>query len=466
MNIRIVEHQYQEMKGLTSASFLDGIQFPHETGCIILVGRNDHPFHPSLLVTEVLAPEEDDIKEKEHDGLVFSSKYLRRALLQIREKNLAGFLTVHTHPFSDIRVNFSPYDDANDPSLMSNLYELQPEGVFGSIVLGKQSARGRLWSWNGSKSNPLEELVIVGERLQILPLDEGMIEAVPQAAELFDRSLAITGNGALARLARMRVGLVGGSGTGSLMAELLTRAGVGEIFIFEPDHIEEVNLNRVLHSRRCDVKAHTGKARRLAEAIKEEGLPTRVTVIQGGDIRHEEVALELRGCDLIIGCVDRDWPRLVLCELTYQYLIPYIDLGTEISVGGSEIQSLDSRVSYVAPGRPCLLCSRVVSNERVRLEGMADAERDRVIAMGYSKDIRLVAPAVMDLNMRAASYAMLVVRHLLQPFLDLPLPTHIKECLTNYSTKPVNHQTKTDCPVCGKGIRLGIGDAIPLTTIR
>jgi hypothetical protein len=97
---------------------------------------------------------------------------------------------------------------------------------------------------------------------------------------------------------------------------------------------------------------------------------------------------------------------------------------------------------------------------------MAEGERDRVIAMGYSEDIRLVAPAVMDLNMRAASYAMMVIRHLLQPFLDRPLPTHIKESLTNYSTRPVRLQAKPDCAVCGMNIRLAIGDALRMTTIR
>src|SRR5262249_20472221 len=131
----------------------------------------------------------------------------------------------------------------------------------------------------------------------------------------------------------------------------------------EPDHIEGVNLNRVLYSRRPDAEARVGKAMRLAEAIRDADLGTRVTAIAGGDICREEVALELRSCDLVLGCVDRDWPRLILCELAYQYLIPYIDLGTEIGVGGNEIQSLDSRVSYVAADRPCLLCSGVVSNE-------------------------------------------------------------------------------------------------------
>jgi hypothetical protein len=97
---------------------------------------------------------------------------------------------------------------------------------------------------------------------------------------------------------------------------------------------------------------------------------------------------------------------------------------------------------------------------------MEPPERDRVIAMGYSEDIRLVASAVMDLNMRAASYAMLVARHLLQPFLDMPLPIHIKESLTNYSIRRINHASRPDCPVCGGGMRVGLADARRLTTIR
>src|SRR4030095_11834032 len=60
------------------------------------------------------------------------------------------------------------------------------------------------------------------------------------------------GNGALARLSRMRVAVVGASGTGSLMMELLLRAGAGEILVFEFDVIKGLNLNRILHARRRD----------------------------------------------------------------------------------------------------------------------------------------------------------------------------------------------------------------------
>lgn len=464
MNLRITETHYQEMRRLTSASFLNGIDRRPETGCILLLARNDHPSRPALIVNGILAPQSGELTEQRYDGLVFSSRYLRRALMKVREEGLAGFLTVHTHPFSDTEVGFSLYDDDNDPQLMANLYELEPGGLFGSMVLGKKSAAGRLWRNPELVPAMLDELVIVGEQIQYLPLDGAPPPPAPKPEAIFDRSLALTDCGALARLSKMRIGVIGASGTGSLVLELLIRAGVGEIAIFEFDHFDTSNLNRVLHSRRRDVENNVGKAHRLADALNEIEMPTRVIVIDGGDVRWEECALELRGCDLIFGCVDnRDWPRLVLTEVSYQYLIPYIDLGTEI---GSGVRSLDVRVSYLSPGRLCLVCSGIVSLERVSLEGLEPEELARVVAMGYTSEAPFGAPAVMDLNMRAASSAALVLRHLLQPFLDTPLPTHIKEALTNFSIRPVTIHQKSGCSVCGSDGRVGVGDARRLTTLR
>jgi molybdopterin/thiamine biosynthesis adenylyltransferase len=467
MKLRTSEQLNREVLKLTSASFCEGVDFPPETGCLLLVGRNNHPQRSSLLVREVLAPAEGDLKEQEHGAITFSNRYLRRALLRVRELGLAGFLTVHTHPGCDTRVGFSPYDDSNDPELMANLYELQPTGVFGSLVLGARAVNGRLWFPHENEPVALDELVIVGERLESLPLNGRLKEASPTPSEIFDRSLALTGSGALARLSRMRVAVVGASGTGSLIIELLLRAGVGEIVVFEFDIIKEHNLNRILYARQRDADANIPKAERLREALNETGLPTEITIIEGGDITNERVALELRGCDFIFGCVDnQDWPRLVMTEVALQYLVPYVDLGTEIGIDDLGVQSLDSRVSYVAPGRACLLCSGIVSEELVRIEGLEANEKARVLSMGYTKDVRLDAPAVMDLNMRSASYAMLVLRHLLQPFLDTPLPTHIKEALTNYSIKRIQIVARGDCHICGPCGRPGFGDTLRLTTRR
>jgi len=462
MNIRISEKHWREVEHLTSLSFVGGLEFAPETGCILLVAENDHAFRPCLLVAEVLEPETGELLEQGSGGITFASRFLRRGLLRVRERGLKGFLTVHTHPSADKRVSFSLFDDSNDPELMANFYELEPAGLFGSVVLGRDAICARLWR-NGAPVY-LEQLVCVGEQVSFRELSGKAPKELPKPQAIFDRSAAITGAGASYRMSQLRIALVGTSGTGSLMLELLARAGAGEVVVFEFDSADETNLNRVLHLRQCDADTKARKADCLRDAILESGLPTNVTVVAGGDIRDVAVADELRGCDLLVGCVDRDWPRLILCEVAQQYLIPYLDLGTEIGAVADAIQSLDARVSYIGPDRPCLKCAKIISEEQIRLEGYGEAERARVVGMGYSKDLPLRAPSVMDLNMRTASIAMLWIRHLLQPFLKTPLPHALKESVTNFATKEMYYTRNPECRVCGEPLRAGSGGRFQLTT--
>ena len=69
-------------------------------------------------------------------------------------------------------------------------------------------------------------------------------------------------------------------------------------------------------------------------------------------------------------------------------------------------------------------------------------------------------PAVMDLNMRAASNGMMVLRHLLQPFLLTPLPVMILENLVTYSLKTPKEARalNSKCPVCQVNRKAGYGD--------
>ena len=131
---------------------------------------------------------------------------------------------------------------------------------------------------------------------------------------------------------------------------------------------------------------------------------------------------------------------------------------------GDEILSVDARVSYVGAGRPCLVCLGVIDEERVRLEGLERDERARVHAMGYSEDLDLKEPAVMDVNMRAASAAMLIIRHLFQPFLDIPLPHTLRESITNFASKRLQFESSPDCTICEMPLRIGSGGRFALTT--
>jgi hypothetical protein len=93
-------------------------------------------------------------------------------------------------------------------------------------------------------------------------------------------------------------------------------------------------------------------------------------------------------------------------------------------------------------------------------ESLTGPERIRRIGLGYSDDLMLKQPAVMDLNMRAASMGMMLLRHLLQPFLLDPLPTTLAENLVTYNMKPVaTARAKNEaCDICRCNPAVGFGD--------
>jgi hypothetical protein len=282
---------------------------------------------------------------------------------------------------------------------------------------------------------------------------------LPPPAALFDRGLALTGAGALARLSGLRVAVIGASGTGSLFCELLARAGCRELIVIDDDVIKRINLNRILYATIEDVKLKTPKVEITRRGIEGLGLGCRVEPVRGNILDRDFLA-RLRDADILVGCVDRAFPRQLLCEFVFRYQRPYIDVGSEICGDDHGIVSVDARASYVAPGRYCLQCAGVVTPRRLHFESLSAGEQARVRAQGYSDDLAIDQPAVMDLNMRAASCGMMIVRHLLQPFLLTPLPVMALENMVTYSTKAIREAKALNrqCPVCQTNTKAGYGD--------
>lgn len=458
-DLRISEGDWARLRNQFASSFRD--RMSHETGALAILGECRTSTKHEFIVVKVLLPWPGDLKIASSGEVVFASSYIRRAHLEMRKAGLAGIATFHTHPFADRNVSFSPYDNHQEPLLVENLIELEPTTRLISVVAGKQSQCGRFYMTPKAPS-PLRELIVVGDRLSYFALDGLPPPAPPKPAAIFDRGQALTGAGALSRLSRMTVVVVGASGTGSLYCELLVRAGCKHIIVIDHDVVKEINLNRILHATIDHARLGTPKVEVLRHAIESLGLGCRVEAIHGS-ILDSAVLRRVLDADLIVGCVDRDLPRNLLCEVAFRYLLPYIDVGSEIGGDDRGIVSVDSRVSYIAPDRHCLMCAGVVAPRRLRFESLTAAERSREIALGYSDGLLMTQPAVMDLNMRAASAGMFLLRHLLQPYLDEPYPMKLCENAVMYRTRPVTSTGKANarCPTCRSNPRFGFGDCGP-----
>jgi len=457
LNLRISAADWDRLRKHCAPSFRG--KRDTEYGAIGLLGKRTVAGRLSeLIVARILWPEPGDVITHPHCALTFSSRYMRRAHMAMRKEGLCGLLTVHTHPMSDEYVDFSCYDNEQDPLLMENLVDLWPDTWLSSVVLGAQCQKGRLWV---SRQQPawLTTLVSVGESLRYLPLDGQPAPAAPAPSEIFDRAMALTGSGALAQLGRRTAAVVGASGTGSLMCELLVRGGAKRIITIDHDVVKDANLNRILYATKDDARLRRPKVEVLKRGIEGLGLGCEVVAVVGS-ILDSDVMKQLNEADFIFGCVDRDFPRMLLCQYAYQYRVPYIDVGAEIGGDSEGIVSTDARANYIAPGRWCLRCTGLINARRLAFESLTGPERKRRIAQGYSDDLLLKQPAVMDINMRAASMGMMLLRHLLQPFLLTPLPVTLAENLVTYNMKPVAAvRAKNDvCDICQANPAAGFGD--------
>lgn len=432
-----------------------------ETGAIGILGECKTGKKHEFLLMKLLLPGPGDLKVAEVGEVVFDASFIRRAHLEMRAEKLAGLVFFHTHPMSDTDVAFSRYDNAEEPLLVENLQELEPSTQVLSVVFGKSSQCGRLWL-NRTQLVPLRHMISVGEELIYLPLNGLPPSEPPSPAAIFDRGMALTGKGALGRMADMTFVVVGASGTGSIQCELLIRAGAKKIIIVDDDGVKDINLNRILHSAVADADPSIPKALVLKRELDKLGFDCEVEAIVG-TILDQEVLARLREADIIFGCIDKALPRELLGKFCFRYLIPYIDVGTEIGGDEHSIVSVDARVTYIAPGRHCLQCVGIVTGRQLHFESVSSGERERIQNQGYSDDLVMTQPAVMDLNMRAASSGMMWMRHLLQPFLMVPMPVSILENVVTTSIRRIEVPNKPNshCPICQKNRTAGYGDCAP-----
>lgn len=161
------------------------------------------------------------------------------------------------------------------------------------------------------------------------------------------RVLPELGDAGQRQLLAARVLVVGCGALGSAQAQLLARAGVGELRLVDRDVLELNNLQRQVLYTEQDVAARLPKAvaarMRLAQANSEVAIDARVVDLHPGNA--EEL---IAGIDLVLDGTDNFETRYLLNDVCVQSSVPWI-YGGVIGTSGMHMP--------VLPGRgPCLRC--------------------------------------------------------------------------------------------------------------
>ena len=328
------------------------------------------------------------------------------------EKDLA-ILKVHSHPGG--YDAFSRTDDDSDRNFFESVYGwVDGDRLHASAIMlpdGRMRARA---VFVGGAFAPVRHVEVVGDDVLLWSHQSDI--AVPAFAE---RHAQLFGPGTTALLGRMRIAVVGCSGTGSPVIEQLVRLGVGELVLVDPDRVEERNLNRILGATMEDAQEARLKVDVLRRHIERIGLGTRVHTfpvsLESRDAMHAVAA-----SDLVIGCMDGVSGRHMLSRVARYYLLPYVDVGVKIeALEDGTINQVAGSVHYLQPTGLDFVDRGVFSLEALEAEDLLrtspEEYRERH-ARGYVRGVQVDRPAVISVNMHFASLAVNEVLARIHPF--------------------------------------------------
>jgi molybdopterin-synthase adenylyltransferase len=171
----------------------------------------------------------------------------------------------------------------------------------------------------------------------------------PELDERYSRQVLFSGIGAEGqrRLLDARIAIVGCGATGSALASLLARSGVGMLRIIDRDYVESSNLQRQTLFDESDAAESLPKA--IAASRKIGGFNTQVAVEpQVSDLRPENAEELLGGVHLILDGTDNFETRYLVNDCAVKNSLPWIYTG---AVGSYAI------TMNVVPGETaCLSC--------------------------------------------------------------------------------------------------------------
>lgn len=356
----------------------------------------------------VLVPHDRCSRERGH--IAWPGEFVEAAIDRA-EAHGDVVIAVHSHPGG--LYGFSSVDDESDEILMGALRHGTGRMAGSAIMVPGGAMRARLYE--GDKAPvPVELVMSVGPDISLFWAD--MKSPAP--------ALAFS-SGMRATFARMSACVVGVSGTGSVVAEQLARLGFGEIILIDFDKLEAKNLNRILNSSIDDVGAC--KVTMFAKAVSRYR-PDCTLVPVPISIAARDAILAAAEADILFSCVDTAEGRHIADRLAAYFAMPLFDVGVAIPTapnadGSRRIAEVYGRVDYVFPGGSTLLDRGVydaASLEAEYLAANAPATLARKLADGYLQGTGEEAPAVISLNMRAASSCVLEFIARVFPFRQYP----------------------------------------------
>jgi molybdopterin/thiamine biosynthesis adenylyltransferase len=412
--LRMTKHHLGELRRLVFEAA------PRESAAFALAGVSRHAAGVDVLVHRVIAIPQDCYVVREQYRLDVAPRAIN-GMASLCEAAGLGLVYCHSHPGD---IDYSLADDLGERRLTEFFRGvLPPAAPIASLLLCPNTTYGRLWQDALHDPLPLDEVVIVGQELERIHLQDPPRAPEQGDLESYDRQLRLWGTAGQQLVASTKVGIVGVGGTGSPAAEQLVRLGVQDLTIVDKDYFEDSNLTRVYgafhrHTAAC-LQPGTSAAKKvdlIADHLRAIRPGVAVRPLHG-KVHASSIAHELRDRDIVFLCTDDQWGRAVVNCLAYQYLIPAFNLGVQIARLPDRSLHGAGVVDVLRPGLPCLQCKNSIDPDRVAAESLPPQERRRRQDAGYVHGLLEHAPMVISLTTTVAGLAVTEFLHCVTGFL-------------------------------------------------
>ena len=372
-------------------------------------------------------------------------------------KNMA-ILKIHSHR-GDFRF-FSDVDDEADSRLFPSLHGWTDDGLphASAVMLPDGKIFGRVVLDNNAFVS-IDRVAVAGDN--IIFFDEKALELDEDEEQI--RTRQAFGATTTQLLKALRIGIVGCSGTGSWVAEQLSRLGVGDLLLIDPDRVERKNLNRIVATSGEDAAQNRYKVDALASRLRNYGTGTNVHALARSALTYEAVYL-LATCDIIFGCVDSIEGRDLLNRVAVFYSIPYFDLGVQLRGDGrGSVDTICGSVHFLVPDGSSLFSRGVYTSEMLQAEALHRTNPERYALEhkeGYIRGVMVESPAVISINGFCATMAVNELLARIHPFRNDPNSLFQWQQFDIVNSFWRSFSVGEKCPLLSRWT--GRGDLIPL----
>jgi len=427
-----------------------------EAAALALCGRARNDGAERLVVYRV-EPVPYSECERHSDLIRWKTDSMVPLLTEAALRGLA-VLKIHSHPTGYPR--FSDQDDRADRELFASVYGWFDHELphASAVMMPDGRIIARFITPKGDFTS-IRLVSSIGDDIALWFADESPL-TVPEQAR---RDVQAFGKGTYRILRRLRIAVVGSSGTGSLVIEQLVRSHAGYLNIVDPDKIEHKNLNRIPHATTKHADHAVAKVLCLAEAARRIGFELDIVPIVGS-LHDPKVIRQVSTCDVVFGCMDTVDGRALLNRLATFYILPYFDVGVRLDgdrAGG--IDQICGMVHYFQPGRSSFFTRGIFTPADVSAAALKRSdpeEYNKRLQQKYIKGVEEDRPAVMPVNMIFAGLLVMEFFARIHPYrVDDNADYAWMRFSLSHGIYEHGHEAK-DCPSLVRNV--GRGDTVPL----